>query len=176
MIGCVLIAAGTLIVATGGTMARFGHREFLYIPMAIGVTTIFTGYLETRRPEPGRPAVPALVSLPSIRSVGRRPVVTGDPGIEFLEARLQTLDDAALAEICRRWSVPRSEAEIFSRDEARLTWAFRLRLSVTGQGQFDRLSFPTQRQLTELYHEVLAAGATELTPGSRAIAGHGSRN
>ncbi|MGI8476395.1 MAG: hypothetical protein ACR2OO_08515 [Thermomicrobiales bacterium] len=51
MIGCSLIAAGTVVVALGGTLTRFGHREYLYIPMAIGVAVIFAGYLWTRRPD-----------------------------------------------------------------------------------------------------------------------------
>ena len=49
MIGCILIALGTFIVASGGTITRLGHREYLYIPMSIGIITIFAGVLETRR-------------------------------------------------------------------------------------------------------------------------------
>jgi len=51
MIGCVLIAVGTVAVAAGGTLTRFGHREYLYIAMAAGVAIIFGGYLEARRPD-----------------------------------------------------------------------------------------------------------------------------
>ena len=54
MIGCVLIAVGTLVVAAGGTLTRFGQPEYLYIAMALGVAVIFAGYLETRRLDIGR--------------------------------------------------------------------------------------------------------------------------
>ncbi len=48
MIGCILIALGTFIVASGGTLTRLGHREYLYIAMSIGIAVIFAGVLETR--------------------------------------------------------------------------------------------------------------------------------
>ena len=51
MIGCVLVALGTLAVASGGTLTRFGEREYLYIAMSIGIVLIFAGVLETRRPD-----------------------------------------------------------------------------------------------------------------------------
>ena len=57
MIGCLLILVGTLVVAAGGTLTRFGHREYLYIAMAAGVAVIFAGYLQTRRPDPPAAAV-----------------------------------------------------------------------------------------------------------------------
>lgn len=59
MIGCILIAVGTLLVGAGGSLTRLGHREYLYIAMAAGIVVIFAGYLETRRPDPHRVAVPA---------------------------------------------------------------------------------------------------------------------
>ena len=50
MIGCVLLAVGTLVVASGGTLARvFDAHAWLYPPMAIGVAIMFVGYLETAR-------------------------------------------------------------------------------------------------------------------------------
>jgi hypothetical protein len=172
MIGCVLIAAGTFTVASGGTLTRFGHREYLYISMAAGVAIIFAGYLETRRVDVA-PAVtlpsaarPALVSLPSRDPNGRqaRPVDSADPAIVFVESRFLPLDDAALAEECRIWSVPRRDVDAFTREEARLVWALRLRLSPAAQAVFDAHSTPAMLQLAELYHEVLVV---EPITGSR---------
>ncbi|MDQ4099137.1 MAG: hypothetical protein M3121_01395 [Chloroflexota bacterium] len=58
MIGCALIALGTLVVAAGGSLTRLGHYEYLYIAMAAGVTLIFAGVLWTRRPDVGTVAIP----------------------------------------------------------------------------------------------------------------------
>lgn len=58
MVGCILIAAGTMSVASGGTLTRLGDDNYLYIAMAIGVALIFCGYLVTRRPEPVPVAAP----------------------------------------------------------------------------------------------------------------------
>lgn len=55
MIGCLLIAIGTLAVASGGTLTRLGSDQYLYIAMSIGIALIFAGYLRTRKPD----AVPA---------------------------------------------------------------------------------------------------------------------
>jgi hypothetical protein len=52
MIGCLLIALGTLTVAMGGTLTRLGRHEYLYIAMSVGVAIIFAGVLQTRRPGP----------------------------------------------------------------------------------------------------------------------------
>jgi len=41
--GVLLIGIGTLVVATGGSLARFGHH-LLYGPMALGMLVIFAGY------------------------------------------------------------------------------------------------------------------------------------
>lgn len=50
LIGCLLIAGGTLIVAAKGTLSRTGLPEETFaLAMAAGVATIFVGYLETRR-------------------------------------------------------------------------------------------------------------------------------
>ena len=50
MLGCLLLAAGALIVATGGSLTRLGHDEYLYIAMSVGVAIMFWGYLKTIRP------------------------------------------------------------------------------------------------------------------------------
>jgi hypothetical protein len=162
MTGCVLIAAGTLVAASGGTLTRFGREEYLYLGIAAGVAVIFAGYLETRRPDPAHaaPAAPAsgraaLVALPAKRT-GRPPIEPVDPAIAFLESRFLPLADAALAEECRVWSVHRRNVDAFTRDEARLVWALRLRLSPNAHAVFDAHSVPAKLQLAELYHEVLA--------------------
>lgn len=51
-LGTGLIAAGALIVATGGTLARFSIPEALYITELVGVAVIFAGFLLTNRPSP----------------------------------------------------------------------------------------------------------------------------
>ena len=50
VIGLVLIAAGTLLVASGGTVYRaFGNHAYLYTTMAPGVAVILLGYLQVNR-------------------------------------------------------------------------------------------------------------------------------
>jgi hypothetical protein len=51
MIGCLLIAAGTLSVASGGTLTRLGSHQYLYIAMSLGIALIFAGYVRTRKPD-----------------------------------------------------------------------------------------------------------------------------
>ena len=49
--GCLLIAIGTVVVASGGTLTRFGRPEYLYLPMSLGIAIIFSGVSDaTRRP------------------------------------------------------------------------------------------------------------------------------
>jgi hypothetical protein len=50
-IGCLLIALGTLTVAMGGTLTRFGSDQYLYIAMSLGIALIFGGYGWMKRPE-----------------------------------------------------------------------------------------------------------------------------
>ncbi len=155
MIGCVLIAVGTLAVASGGTLTRFGHREYLYIAMSIGVATIFAGVLETRRRDKPSTVVdkgraeseehgrPRLVALPETRHT--------DQGIEFIETQLLVVDDRTIERECEIWSAPRQQIENLSRDQARMVWRLRTRLSPVGQTQFDALSPAARLQLAELY-------------------------
>lgn len=157
MIGCLLIVLGTLTVATGGTLTRFGHREFLYIPMAIGAAIIFAGYLWTRTPDG------VALRSPRSRSAAASDVrragpfsFNDDPGIEFIEARFLALDDASVAEACRVWSVPRDDRDAFDREEARAVWAFRGRLSPEARDAFDSHSAQARRQLAQLYAFVLS--------------------
>lgn len=173
MIGCVLIALGTMTVAAGGTLTRLGEREYLYIAMSIGVAIIFAGYLETRRSDerttaapPGRVMQPAPVLIqPAVRANGR---VSGgetssDPAVAYLEQALLPLDDDALSEACRVWSVPRPDTDAFSREEARRVWALRLRLSPEAQAMFDAHAVPVRLQVAELYHDVLLPAQRSLT-------------
>ena len=54
MIGCLLIAAGTLVIASKGYLERLGVSvsDFgFYLLLTVGAAIIFVGYLETRRPE-----------------------------------------------------------------------------------------------------------------------------
>lgn len=201
MIGCVLIAVGTLTVAAGGTLTRLGRDEYLYVAMATGVALIFAGYLETRRPDPARVGAVAgaagavspaaaisaeqaptdppsavrrggLVPLPTMRE-GRRPeiVAGGDPAILFLEDQVLPLDREEIAALAAVWSIEPRSGERFDRDEARRVWALRLRLSPAAQPVFDALPVPTRRQLADLYHEVLAPGVADLDSEPRAVAG-----
>src|SRR5690606_25482190 len=59
MWGCSLILVGTLAVAAGGSLTRFGHYEYLYIAMAVGIGLIFAGVLLSRRPDQASVAVEA---------------------------------------------------------------------------------------------------------------------
>jgi len=161
MIGCVLIAIGTLVVASGGTLTRFGQREFLYIAMSLGVAIIFAGVLQTRRSDAPAASVPAgsaagaepsgprLISLPDTRHL--------DQGISYLESRLLTLDSRAIEEECEIWSVSRQDVERFSRDQARIVWRLRSRLPANVQPPFDALAPATRLQLAELYFDVFLA-------------------
>jgi hypothetical protein len=54
-LGLALIAGGTLVVASGGTLTRFGSEQYFYIAMALGVGLIFAGYLRARGPGVSRP-------------------------------------------------------------------------------------------------------------------------
>ncbi len=163
MIGCVLIAVGTLIVAMGGTATRLGAREYFYVAMTIGVATIFAGYLWTRRSE-GAPLIDWRALRPARSSVAapiRAAAASADPAIHFIESSLLTLDDETLDLRCVEWSIPRDEHSVLRRDEAIDAWQLRLRLSDTGQRRFDNLSVPAKRQVTDLYRSVLTATPLE---------------
>ncbi|MFL5734338.1 MAG: hypothetical protein ACJ78Q_14215 [Chloroflexia bacterium] len=63
MIGVFLLAGGTLLVAAGGTIkVIMGDDHFLYPTMALGVTIMFVGYLQTIR---HAPAVQAKITQPA---------------------------------------------------------------------------------------------------------------
>jgi hypothetical protein len=172
MIGCVLIAAGVIAVALGGTLTRFGQREYLYIAMSIGVAIIFWGVLETRRsdvpsvavePAPVRRA--ALVALPGAKSAKSKELGKLDPAVSFIVSDFLSLDDTALSEACRVWSVPRDESDAFTRVEAQRVWALRLALPAEAQASFDAHTVPARRQLAELYFDVFLAGTEQVSRG-----------
>ncbi|MGI8484524.1 MAG: hypothetical protein ACR2OU_09685 [Thermomicrobiales bacterium] len=78
MIGCALIALGTLAVGAGGTLTRLGHYEYLYIAMSIGIALIFAGVLSTRRPDIIKaPVANAMASPQLVRPASRGGNVRG---------------------------------------------------------------------------------------------------
>ncbi len=55
MIGVFLLAAGTFIIALGGTitgLTGLRNHDYLYITMVVGLIFMFGGYLQTVRPQP----------------------------------------------------------------------------------------------------------------------------
>jgi hypothetical protein len=174
-VGCVLIATGTIVVALGGTMTRFGRHEYLYVAMSFGIAIIFSGVLLTRRPHgtrnnlqrepevsqgsyalrPGR-----LIPLPSRGGPASLAPETNE-GIRFIVDNLLPLADAQIAETCRRWSAASEGSDSFTRDEAKHVWALRLALPVSSRTRFDALPFSVQSQLAEVYAEVWSAAPAE---------------
>ncbi len=94
MFGCALICAGTIAVAAGGSLTRFGHYEYLYIAMAVGVAMIFGGVLVSRRPD--APAVlanrePSVAPAIAVEIAGGEPVksaLSAVSGIAFVQELL----------------------------------------------------------------------------------------
>jgi hypothetical protein len=168
MIGCILIAVGTFAVASGGTLTRFGHREYLYIAMAVGIVVIFAGVLETRRSDQEPRTLRALFGLPAATAPGKIiPFQTGGlsrntrgndaQALDFVVERLLPLDDAALERECRGWSVPRRELDMLERSQAQQVWILRTRLDAASQQRFDELAPIVRLQLAELYLDVFHA-------------------
>lgn len=171
MIGCILIALGTFIVASGGTLTRFGHREYLYIAMAVGIVVIFAGVLETRRSDQEPRTLRAIFGLPAAADPGK--IIPFQAGavsrnargndaqaLDFVVERLLPLDDDALDRECRGWSVPRYELELLERSQAQQVWSLRTRLDPASQQRFDELAPAARLQLAELYLEVFQAAGT----------------
>lgn len=157
--GCVLIAGGTLMVASGGTLTRLGHHEYLYLAMAAGVSVIFAGVMLTRPEFPARSAAgapPTVHRRSSIVALPRHATRRDAPneGIAFIAARLHDLAPAALATFCEQWSAsPRLGSEL-SREDAQRVWRLRLLLPDDRRASFDALPLPLQAQLAELYADV----------------------
>ncbi len=172
MIGCLLIAVGTTVVGMGGTVTRLGADEYLYIAMATGVSIIFAGYLQARRPDsakldpvPKTEGEPSMVPTPvsvtangSNSTNGNHPVPSphANPGIALIEQRLATEDHIGLARFCAEWSAETREISVLDREDARRAWTLRIQLSEKSQATFDQLPPSSKRQLAEVYHEVFA--------------------
>ena len=165
LVGCILIALGTLAVASGGTLTRFGNRQYLYLAMAAGIAIIFAGYLFTRRTVARRTALgadgrgatrpPRIVPLPARRAAAP----AASEGIRYIVEALLPLDDAAVAAACRRWSASAVAGDALTREQAHRVWALRLRLPEASRSRFDALPPATQAQLGELLDQVWEASA-----------------
>lgn len=160
MIGCALIAVGTIVVGLGGTLTRLGHYEYLYIAMSGGVTLIFGGVLWTRRPDE-RVAKGPTRDVTEVASMVSRPMsqlaVTDSGALGFVGHQMLLMDDAEIDRFCTEWSVPRDERTAFDRSEARRAWAFRRSLTDDARRRFDTVSVPARRQIVVLFDEVLSA-------------------
>ena len=159
--GCLLIAIGTVTVASGGTLTRLGRPEFLYLAMSAGIVIIFSGILLTRGAKAGR-AKPRLAHgneaphsrlVALQRGVGRQ-VQVQDEGLVFVGQRLEEMDAAELATFCRQWSATARDTAELDRADAQRLWQLRVLLPPELQAALDRLPLTTQAQLSELYHEV----------------------
>lgn len=64
MVGCVLLAVGSLVVASGGTLTRLGHDHFFYVAMTAGVGLMFWGFRKTIAPVPRPVATPPRLAEP----------------------------------------------------------------------------------------------------------------
>ncbi len=188
MIGCLLIAAGTLVIASKGYLDRLGVSvsDFgFYLLLSIGAAIIFAGYLETRRPEPvgtvattleAPPVGASAIAATEARGAGTAgpesavtaPVprvaspaaATTDPGVAFIEMRFLPLDDQDLERLATAWSVPRIASDRLSTEQARRVWALRCRLSAEGQAALDGHGLPAALQLADLYDSVLVDSPT----------------
>ncbi len=159
--GCLLIAIGTLTVASGGTLTRLGRPEYLYLAMSAGIAIIFSGILLTRggmsRRKIALPRVRAenepsrLVALPR---GAERNAHTHDEGLAFVGQRLQELDAAELAAFCKQWSATLRDSADLGRADAQRLWQMRVLLPADQQVALDQVPLTTQAQLAELYHEV----------------------
>jgi hypothetical protein len=182
--GCVLIAVGTVAVALGGTLSRFGRPEYLYLTMALGIAIIFAGVVLTRHPlaarsvsrhtpeswrerhAASRPA--RLIPLSSrSRSEQFDNAVTNE-GIRFVVERLLSLDDGEIAQACRRWSATPIDGDAMNRLQARQVWALRLAMPEAARTRFDALPIDVQAQLAEIYTEVWSAGTADVRRERRA--------
>ncbi len=149
MLGCAAICAGTLAVAAGGSLTRLGHYEYLYIAMSFGVALIFLGVLVARKPDQAIGVVinaePAAIQATS----------TAD-ALSFIEHLLLNRTETEIDTVCTEWSVLRDEAPTLSRSDARRAWKLRLLLRTEVVPVFDAHAVATRRQITVLYHDVLA--------------------
>lgn len=164
MFGCLLIVAGTLAVAMGGTLTRLGQYEYLYIAMSIGIAMIFAGVLWTRRPEVATNSRATVetrdVPLRAVADDPMSPVSSGSlagitPELAFLADKVLPLTGEELRACCLAWSVELDDDPVMSRRDARQAWRLRKHLPIDGQDRFDAMTVPERRALVELAAEVL---------------------
>jgi hypothetical protein len=62
MIGNILIAAGALLPAIGGTFIRMGLPDFLYLSEFLGAILMYVGFLQATATVPVKNTSPASVS------------------------------------------------------------------------------------------------------------------
>lgn len=164
MVGCLLIVAGTLAVAMGGTLTRFGQYEYLYIAMSVGIALIFAGVLWTRRPE--RDVAAALASTSDETIPEGVPVETADDErvvahpelaeeLAFLVEKVLPLEPGEVRKVCAGWSVRTDDDPVMTRSDARQAWRLRKHLPAPAQDRFDVLPVPERRAVVELAAEVL---------------------
>jgi uncharacterized membrane protein len=161
--GCVLIAVGTVVVALGGTLTRFGRPEYLYLPMALGIAIIFSGVVLTRQSQSARTTTrrAPLIALPSLPHSVRPANADGDEGVRYMVERLLPLEDVEIAEACRRWSATPIDGDAMNRVQARQVWTLRLALPVGARSRLDALPIGVQAQLAEIYAEVWSTGMSD---------------
>jgi len=168
--GCLFIALGAIVVATGGTLTRFGLREYLYLAMSVGIVLIFAGVMLTRRriarqetssAFPGGPVAEIkelsrkarLIPLPA-RPAYNGMIENGDAGIEFIIGNLLPLGELEIRVACLRWSATSIEGDALTRAQATQVWALRHVLPENAKARFDCLPLTVQAQLAELYFDV----------------------
>ena len=196
MIGCSLIALGTIAVGAGGTLTRLGHYEYLYIAMSVGAALIFAGVLWTRRPDVVVAKPAATTTTTANGHVGANPAPVrahsavppaptnvaeadgtaldlGTP-LGYIEHCLLPLDAGEIERICAEWSVPVTGGAVLTRDEARRAWYLRSQLSGEGMRRFDQHPVMVRRLVTALHDEVLSPGSVLSMPMSpeRPVAMH----
>lgn len=159
MIGCLLIVVGTLTVAMGGTLTRFGQYEYLYIAMSVGIALIFGGVLWTRRPyrtvAPGvtGDAESALALSATERRLTAEPQLTDE--LAFLVEKVLAGSADDVRAVCASWSVVPDDEPLMGRRDARQAWRLRKHLPASAQDRFDALPVPERRAVVELAAEVL---------------------
>jgi len=182
--GCVLIAIGTVAVALGGTLTRFGRPEYLYLTMTLGIAIIFAGVVLTRQPQSARSVTEhareswrdgdasghrvRLIPLSSRPRSERPDNAETNEGIRFVVERLLSLDDGEIAEACRCWSATPMDSDAMNRLQARQVWALRLALPERARARFDALPIAVQAQLAEIYTEVWSAETADVRSERRA--------
>ena len=84
----------------------------------------------------------------------------------YVVERLLPLDDAEIAQACRRWSATPMDGDTMSRIQARQVWSLRRALPEGARPRFDAIPIGVQAQLAELYAEVWS-GETPDARGER---------